>query len=140
MHRERAWAPKGEKVMGEISGKKLERTNIIAGKCGKEVYAPCNYKCTTDTALFNTWLEKCLLPELPPGKVIVLDNAAFHKNKKTKEIIERAGCKLLYLPPYSPDLNPIEKFWAWLKGRVRSIMKDFTSLNEALNYLAAEWK
>jgi transposase len=61
-----------------------------------------------------------------------MDNASFHKNKRTKELIEQAGCKLIYLPPYSPDLNPIEKFWGWLKSQIRSIMSNFTSLDEVI--------
>ncbi|NSM56356.1 hypothetical protein HET73_01860 [Wolbachia endosymbiont of Atemnus politus] len=52
-----------------------------------------------------------LIPILKPGQTIVLDNASFHKSERTKELIENAGCKILFLPPYSPDLNPIEHFW-----------------------------
>jgi transposase len=76
-----------------------------------------------------------LLPEVGPDKVIVMDNASFHKSKRTKELIEKAGCKLVYLPPYSPDLNPIERFWSWLKGKIRSIMKDFSSLDGVLEHI-----
>jgi len=79
------------------------------------------------------------LPEIGPGKVIVLDNASFHKNKRTKELIERAGCRLIYLPPYSPDLNPIEKFWSWLKRKIRSIMGDFNSQKEILNFALVKY-
>jgi transposase len=56
-----------------------------------------------------------LARELKPGQTVVMDNASFHKSHLVREIIEAAGCKLVYLPPYSPDLNPIEKFWANLK-------------------------
>ena len=79
------------------------------------------------------------MPEIGPGKVIVLDNASFHKNKRTKELIERAGCRLIYLPPYSPDLNPIEKFWSWLKRKIRSIMGDFNSQKEILNFALVKY-
>ena len=74
------------------------------------------------------------MPEIGPGKVVVLDNATFHKSPEIKKVVEAAGCTLLYLPPYSPDLNPIEKFWSWLKRMVRSIMHNFTSLDDVLNF------
>jgi transposase len=55
------------------------------------------------------WVKDFLLPELKPGQVLIMDNAAFHKSQETKKLIETAGCRVLFLPPYSPDLNPIEK-------------------------------
>jgi len=60
-----------------------------------------------------------LLPVLPPGSVIVLDNARFHQSPTTLRLVETAGCQLLFLPPYSPDLNPIEQLWAAFKTRLR---------------------
>jgi transposase len=59
-------------------------------------------------------LEIFLLPALEPGYILIKDNAAFHKSEKTKLLIENSGCQLLFLPPYLPNLNPIEKFWAHL--------------------------
>jgi len=61
-----------------------------------------------------------LLPALGPGWTIILDNASFHKGANTKELVEKAKCYLLYLPPYSPDFNPIEHQWARLKSRYRT--------------------
>lgn len=72
---------------------------------------------TCDTDVFNLWLETSLLPTLKKGAVIVLDNAAFHKSLRTVELVQQAGCKLLFLPPYSPHLNPIEKLWANIKKK-----------------------
>jgi transposase len=68
-----------------------------------------------DTEFFNAWVEQFFGPTLIPGQVVVMDNASFHKHRRTTELVAAAGCSLLYLPPYSPDLNPIEKFWAHLK-------------------------
>ena len=82
---------------------------------------------------FNYWLENCLLPTLGPGYTIVMDNAAFHKSEKTKILIEKARCNLLFLPPYSPDLNPIEKFWANLKAKIRKCIRRFPSLADAID-------
>lgn len=63
-----------------------------------------------------------MIKELTAGQVVVLDNATFHKSKKTKELIESVGCRVIFLLPYSPDLNPIEKFWAnmkkWIKQKI----------------------
>ena len=62
-----------------------------------------------------------------------MDNAAFHKSEQTKLLIENAGCRLLFLPPYSPDLNPIEKFWANLKAKIKRIIKNFSTLAQAVD-------
>ena len=62
-----------------------------------------------------------------------MDNAAFHKSEITKLMIEDAGCQLLFLPPYSPDLNPIEKFWANLKAKIKKIIGGFSTLAEAID-------
>lgn len=72
-----------------------------------------------NAAVFNGWLEQMLLPELTTPSVIIMDNAAFHKHPDTRRLIENAGHTLLYLPPYSPDLNPIEHRWAQLKAQRR---------------------
>ncbi len=66
--------------------------NIIAGLCGKEIIVPMKYEGNMDAKLFNTYLEKILLPELEVGSVIVMDNASYHKSKKTRELIEEKGC------------------------------------------------
>ena len=65
-----------------------------------------------NTQLFESWVEQFLIKELTPNQVVIMDNASFHKSQRTRELIESVGSKLIFLPPYSPDLNPIEKFWA----------------------------
>ena len=86
------------------------------------------------TKLFETWVEKFLIKELNSGQVIIMDNASFHKSQKTKNLIESVGCKIIFLPPYSPDLNPIEKFWAnmkrWIKDKISSFDKLFDALSD----------
>jgi transposase len=79
----------------------------------------------TNTVIFNDWVETFLCPELKHWDIIVLDNASFHKSERTRELIETRGAKLLYLPPYSPDLNPIENYWAILKQYVRKYNTSF---------------
>ncbi|MFN5609385.1 MAG: transposase [Holosporales bacterium] len=67
------------------------------------------FRGTCNTEVFNTWIEQQLLPILDDKSLVIMDNAVFHKSQKTKDLIESVGAKLLFLPPYSPDLNPIEK-------------------------------
>jgi transposase len=74
----------------------------------------------TDTDIFLAYIEHLLYPVLKPGDVVVMDNLSAHKAPAVREWIEKAGAELLYLPPYSPDLNPIEKAWAKLKQRLRA--------------------
>lgn len=71
-------------------------------------------------ASFEAFLQDGLLPVLEPGSVLVMDNASIHRGGEIQKLVEGAGCSLLYLPPYSPDLNPIELAWSFIKGRVRS--------------------
>lgn len=86
-----------------------------------------------NTELFNKWVEEFLIKELRAGQIVVMDNAAFHKSEKTKSLIESVGCRVIFLPPYSPDLNPIEKFWANMKRWINYNLTNFTSLFDALS-------
>jgi transposase len=79
--------------------------------------APFLFDGTTDSSVFNLWLKRNLVPHLDPGMTVIMDNASFHKHPDTEIIIKSASCNLLYLPPYSPDLNPIEHDFANLKRR-----------------------
>ena len=88
----------------------------------------------TNTDLFNCWLKKSLLPRLEMGDTIILDNASFHKSPETRRLIEEAGCKLIYLPPYSPDLNPIEKVWARLKKIIQYAKQTFDDISSSIDY------
>ena len=71
------------------------------------------YDGTTDSSLFEQWFEQRLLPVIPKYSIIILDNATFHRKAKLRALAEESDCEVLFLPPYSPDLNPIENFWAW---------------------------
>ena len=82
-----------------------------------------NGTCNAD--VFNEWLASELLPALKPETVIVLDNAAFHKSRLTVDLVKLAGCRLLFLPPYCPHLNPIEKLWANIK-RIRACAENLS--------------
>lgn len=116
-------ATRGEKVIGEISGQRFIRESFISALFQGKLLAPMCFQGTCNTELFNTWLEKMLIPHLKPGQVLILDNASFHRSETSKKLVEEAGCRLLFLPPYSPDLNPIEKCWSNLKVKVREFLR-----------------
>ena len=121
-----------------MSGKRFARESFIAGKVDSKIIAPFCYKGTCNTELFNTYLQKILIPELEEGQTVIMDNASFHKSQKTRKLIEEAGCKILFLPPYSPDLNPIKKFWKLFKGLVRGCIKEFQKLSDAIDHAFLE--
>jgi transposase len=134
IHRAHGWAKKGELIHGEVSGKRYARESFVAALCNKEILAPMCFTGTCNTEVFNTWVEECLVPILKLGQVVVMDNATFHKSEKTRKLIEDARCKLIFLPPYSPDLNPIEIFWANLKAKIRNVINNFQTLAQAIDY------
>jgi transposase len=120
--KDRGWGKKSEKLVGKRSGKYYERTNIVAGYVNHKSIAPMVFNGTCNTNLFENWVEKFLIKELKPGQFVVMDNASFHKSERIQQLIESVGCSIIFLPPYSPDLNPIEKFWAnmkrWIKQQI----------------------
>ena len=101
------------------------------------LFAPMTFDGSCNRSVLEKWLEEVLLPQLSPGKVLVLDNASFHKGGRIRELVEGAGCELLYLPPYSPDLNPIEQCWGWIKARVRRSREQFKTLHDAIDHVLA---
>ena len=133
LYRAYARARRGQKVAGRISGKNFRRTNIVAGKCGNRIFAPLQYQGSTDSQLFEYWFHNLLLKEIPAGVSIVMDNATFHRKAILSQMAIQAGCALLFLPPYSPDLNPIEFFWAWLKRKLADNLPTSPSFDTALS-------
>lgn len=134
IYREYARAPKGEKVYDKISGRKYKRTNIVAGRCGEKNIAPFIYDGNMDKNLFEFWFATIFLDEVEEDKVIVMDNASFHRKNKLYELCKESNknLKLIFLPPYSPELNPIEKYWAVLKRKVKKFLKDGEGFVEQL--------
>ena len=114
-HRLFAWMARGSRVFGYVDGQRRPRTSLVGGYLNHRLIAPLLFEGTCNTEVFNAWLKQQLLPSLPTGSLLVLDNAAFHKAASTQAMVQSAGHRLLFLPPYSPHLNPIEKCWANLK-------------------------
>jgi hypothetical protein len=105
LHRRRACAEMARKVFGFSPVRKFCRTNIVAGYVNGKSIAECTYKGTMDTEFFNAWVEQFLGPASIPGQIEVMDNASFHKHRRSTELVAAAGCSLLYIPPYSPLRN-----------------------------------
>jgi transposase len=116
-------ALRGKRVYGQRSGNRRPRTSLIGALVKGKLTAPMVFSGTTNTILFNQWLEESLLPAIGSGMTLIMDNAIFHKSQRTRELIRQAGCSILFLPPYSPELNPIEQTWANLK-RLRKITQE----------------
>ena len=137
-HRAHGWGLRGKKVYGERSGKKRPRTSLISAKQGNRLLASILFEGSTDATLFNYWLENHLFKELAQNSTIIMDNATFHKTALTRQLIEEAGHTLLFLPPYSPDFNPIEKDFAIMKRR-RQFLPANSTIDEVVssyvNYL-----
>lgn len=130
--KDKGWSAKGTPVKAQKSGKYYQRMNILAGYVNCKPIAPMVFNGSCNTKLFEAWVEQVLIKELKPGQFVVMDNAAFHKSKKTQALIESVGCKVIFLPPYSPDLNPIEKFWANMKRWIRNQLSTFDKLYETI--------
>ena len=131
--KDRGWGKKGKPLGEKRSSKAHHRINIIAGLVNNKSIAPLVFSESCNLELFNNWVEHFLVQELHPGQVVVMDNATFHKSQTTKQLIEGAGCQVIFLPPYSPDLNPIEKFWANMKRWVKSRITAFYNIKEAIS-------
>jgi len=95
--------------------------------------APFTFQGGCNTDIFNAWFEKILLPAIPIGTTLIIDNPAFHKSEKTKEPIKNLGCHLLFLPTYSPYLNLIEHCWHKIKSILMPIVqKGYDNLQDLI--------
>ena len=88
------------------------------------LFAPFVFSGSCDHEVFNTYLEKILLPKLEPETIVVLDNASFHKSSKIEHILSQKSCQAIFLPPYSPDLNPIENYWSPIKNDLKKRFRE----------------
>jgi transposase len=121
MTRDYGRAPRGQRVHGSVPRNRGEVTTMIGALDVHGMRAMMTVEGGTDADVFEAFVEQVLIPKLRPGDIVVLDNVGAHKPTRIRLLIEAAGARLLFLPPYSPDLNPIELSWSKLKG----VLKDF---------------
>lgn len=126
-----AYAQKGERAFCNKKGTKTERISIIGALRLSSIIAPLVFTGSCDRAVFETYLAKVLVPKLEPGTTVILDNATFHKGGQIEALLSSVGCSILYLPPYSPDLNPIEHFWSSIKYRLKRALESSSDLFHA---------
>jgi transposase len=114
-------APTNERVNDYVPDVRFERSSIISAVNIKGVVAPLIFKGTLDGKFFAGYIEKVLSPELSFSDIVVMDNCSAHKVAKVLDPIYKKGAKVLFLPPYSPDLNPIELMWSKMKSSLRKL-------------------
>lgn len=128
MPRTHGYALKGKRCFGKHDWGAKGRTNAIGDLFNGALLTVSLFQITIDSIIFTEWIKQDLIPKLPPQSVVIMDSASFHKGKEMKDAIEKSGHTLLYLPTYSPDLNPIEKKWAQAKSIRRSLNCDIETL------------
>ncbi len=125
MQKEYGWESRDKRLIADRSGNKGIRETVIAVRDhNHDILASFRFEGYTNKEIFKQYLTEVLLP-LIQGKTIILDNAKFHKGSDIEDLVRLSGNKIKYLPPYSPDLNPIEKKWAQLKKLYRKLTYKF---------------
>ena len=119
MARLRGRARRGERLVAAVPHGHWKTTTFVAGLRHDRITAPLVIDGPMNGPIFKAYVEQCLAPTLRPGDIVVMDNLPAHKVKGIRQAIEAKKARLLYLPPYSPDLNPIEMFFAKLKAFLR---------------------
>jgi len=132
MSRDYGRSPAGERVYKGIHGRRHKKVNVVAGLLNNEVICPTKYIWNTVSEWFIEWFEWFLCPLLREGSIIVMDNASFHKKSVLTQVANSYGLRIIWLPPYSPDKNPIEKYWANMKNWLRLHAKNYAGIQESL--------
>jgi transposase len=113
-------APRGERVIGAVPQNYGANVTLLAALGSQGVEAVMTMAGATDAEVFRVYVEQVLRPTLRPGDIVIMDNLRAHKVAGIREVVEQAGARLLYLPPYAPDLSPIEPCWSKLKTALRT--------------------
>jgi transposase len=119
MARLRGRGPRGERVFGKVPNGHWKITTFVACLRHNAITAPFVIDQPMNGAIFRVYLERCVVPTLKPGDILIMDNLPAHKNEDVRDIIQAADANLRYLPAYSPDLNPIEQAFAKIKSHLR---------------------
>ncbi len=113
------YAPRGERLSVSVPRNRGENTTLLSSMTLEGMGPSLAVEGPTTARVFETYVEKVLIPSLEPGQIVVMDNLSAHRPKRIRELIEQHGCELLYLPTYSPDYNPIEEAFAKIKNLLR---------------------
>jgi transposase len=113
------YAPKGERLRHKVPCNRGKNTTLLASVTLGGMGETMAVEGSTDRGVFEAYVEHALAPTLEAGRVVIMDNLPAHKPARVRELIEERGCELIYLPAYSPDLNPIEEAFSKIKGIVR---------------------
>jgi transposase len=119
MTRTHGWCRKGEPLVDKVPHGHWKTLTFIAALKHDGIAAPCVLDGPINGTSFTAWVEQFLIPELEPGTIVVADNLGSHKGSRVRQALRKAGIKLFFLPPYSPDLNPIEQLFSKLKRLLR---------------------
>lgn len=120
LHRTHGYAPRGQRIDEAVPHGHWKIITFWGALTAGGLVAPWAQAEPMTGAVFEAWVEQILAPQLRPGQVVVMDNLSCHKVTGVRRAIEAAGCRLLYLPPYSPDFNPIETWFAKFKALLRT--------------------
>jgi transposase len=113
------WAKKGQRAHCSVPRNRGKNTTVLSSMTLEGMGPSLAVEGATTCAVFETYVERVLAPTLREGQVVVMDNLSAHKGERVRELIEGRGCELIYLPSYSPDLNPIEEAFSKIKGLLR---------------------
>ncbi len=116
----RGWGPRGHKLIAKAPHGRWRTLTFLAALRHDRIDAPCVIDGPINGETFRAYVEQFLVPTLKPGDLVVMDNLGSHKGNAVRQAIRAAGAKLFFLPPYSPDLNPIEQVFAKLKHLLRN--------------------
>ena len=116
-----AYSPKGQRAYCSVPRNRGPNTTLLSCMSVEGMGSSLTVEGATNRDVFEAYVERALSPELRPGQVVVMDNLTAHKGERVRELIEERGCELLYLPPYSPDFNPIEEAFSKIKAVLRKV-------------------
>lgn len=137
----RGWSTRGQRLVDKVPHGHWQTLTFIAALRSDQITAPCVFDGPINGESFRAYVEQVLVPTLRPGDVVIMDNLGSHKSRAVRDAIRSVGAHLLFLPPYSPDLNPIEQVFAKLKAllrkaRRRTVEATWRRIGELLSHVA----
>ena len=141
MTRLRGWAPKGARLIDKVPQGRWKTATFLAALRHDRIDAPCLFEGPINGERFRAYVEQFLVPTLKPGDVVILDNLGSHKGKAVRKAIRDVGARLVFLPKYSPDLNPIEQVFAKFKTLLRKVgARTYEAISDASAEILAQYQ